>query len=759
VRHLDLNGRYSLTTYDLSGRVIELKPDGSESWAAPLPAGGDVPVTMTYNSAGQRASMNDASGETHYAYDDQSRLRIKQSPAGTLYYTYDDAGNITQISAQTTYTFASPTHSRFDASRLGAANARPEGAFMSYTYDGRNRLSQAYRDAAHSLLAAGYTYAAAGELQSIAYGNATTTTFEYNARKQLRRVRTDQAAGLLANFDYDEAGDAAVATVARATWGTQLLSATGRRNRLSENVRSITKITDFSYDNLNRLASESAGGSSVTYDAGPGYEASGYDEVGNRRSRAIAGAGFPGVDTQASLVYDKNDRDDNDANPDTPSTYFDGNGNRTSYDGWSYLYDFENHLITATKVGTVVSIIYDGDGNRVKKMVNGLTTAYLVDDRNPTGYSQVLEEQPDFGAVPETTYFYGLDLVSQTFRDSNGQTSTHYYGYDGQGTVRYLTSDTTPAAITDTYSYDAFGILIDEWTDGSTSENLYRYTGEQWDPGLGMYYLRARYFNPQTGRFWTMDPFEGNKSEPTSLHKYLYCSADPVNGTDRRGFWREIPSNFAGGKDAEAPVILDFVRQVGLPDAAVLTSVHGILDYASKTGYRGLGRLIPDLVNTKEHGIYDVKSWNETLDGMIKIQAYAVAFNDADPDAARATKWHAGLTYNYAGPNPAPLPGKSNGKDVVAGYFKTQGGVIPYKLYEVDDDEDRKRVPVDVPVPYTFSQRRTWEEYHVRPIPVGQLVYANYYAQNAARNVAIVGTAALLTYVGIATLNSMQGAP
>src|ERR1051325_805009 len=69
----------------------------------------------------------------------------------------------------------------------------------------------------------------------------------------------------------------------------------------------------------------------------------------------------------------------------------------------------------------------------------------------------------------------------------------------------------------------------------------------------------------------------------------------------------------------------------------------------------GLGRLIPDLVNTKEHGIYDVKSWNETLDGMIKIQAYAVAFNEADPDAARATRWHAGLSYNYAGPNPASL--------------------------------------------------------------------------------------------------------
>ena len=122
---------------------------------------------------------------------------------------------------------------------------------------------------------------------------------------------------------------------------------------------------------------------------------------------------------------------------------------------------------------------------------------------------------------------YGLDLVSQ----KRGST-THYYGYDGLGTVRYLTDTASTPNVTDTYTYDAFGIQIA--STGST-ENNYRYTGEQMDHDLGLYYLRARYLNPATGRFWTMDTYEGNNSDPLSLHKYLYAHADPVNNTDPSG--------------------------------------------------------------------------------------------------------------------------------------------------------------------------------------------------------------------------------
>jgi RHS repeat-associated protein len=61
------------------------------------------------------------------------------------------------------------------------------------------------------------------------------------------------------------------------------------------------------------------------------------------------------------------------------------------------------------------------------------------------------------------------------------------------------------------------------------------YRGEQYDPDLGLYYLRARYYNPQTGRFLSRDPEDGNAKDPQSLHKYLYAGGDPVNRIDPHG--------------------------------------------------------------------------------------------------------------------------------------------------------------------------------------------------------------------------------
>jgi RHS repeat-associated protein len=88
--------------------------------------------------------------------------------------------------------------------------------------------------------------------------------------------------------------------------------------------------------------------------------------------------------------------------------------------------------------------------------------------------------------------------------------------------------------VTDTYDYDAFGNMIAR--TGSTP-NLYLFTGEQYDPDLGLYYLRARYQNTSTGRFWTMDSFAGLPFDPTSLHKYLYAHANPVSGSDPTGMY------------------------------------------------------------------------------------------------------------------------------------------------------------------------------------------------------------------------------
>jgi len=102
--------------------------------------------------------------------------------------------------------------------------------------------------------------------------------------------------------------------------------------------------------------------------------------------------------------------------------------------------------------------------------------------------------------------------------------------YDGGGTVRQLTD--SAGAVTDTYDYDAFGNLVSQT---GTTPNNYLYRGEQWDPDLSLYYLRARYYNPVTDRFVSRDPDPGRIAIPQTLHKYLYAGADGVNRIDPTG--------------------------------------------------------------------------------------------------------------------------------------------------------------------------------------------------------------------------------
>jgi RHS repeat-associated protein len=92
-------------------------------------------------------------------------------------------------------------------------------------------------------------------------------------------------------------------------------------------------------------------------------------------------------------------------------------------------------------------------------------------------------------------------------------------------------SGTAPGARV-TYDYDAYGNTVN--TTGSTP-NVYLYRGEQYDSDLGLYYLRARYFNPTAGRFLTRDQANGVPERPDTLHKYLYAAADPIDNIDPSG--------------------------------------------------------------------------------------------------------------------------------------------------------------------------------------------------------------------------------
>jgi RHS repeat-associated protein len=124
---------------------------------------------------------------------------------------------------------------------------------------------------------------------------------------------------------------------------------------------------------------------------------------------------------------------------------------------------------------------------------------------------------------------YGLQWISEK-QVISGTWTPSFYGYDGGGSVRQLTN--AAGTVTDTYNYDAFGNLLN--STGSTPNN-YLYRGEQYDQDLGLYYLRARYYNPATGRFLSRDPEDGDPTNPDTLHRYLYVHGDPVNASDPTG--------------------------------------------------------------------------------------------------------------------------------------------------------------------------------------------------------------------------------
>ena len=267
---------------------------------------------------------------------------------------------------------------------------------------------------------------------------------------------------------------------------------------------------NWSYDGIYRLTNETI---SLAPSKNNGSVSYGLDPVGNRQSENSSLSGVP----SGSGSYNADDE--------LSSETYDADGNVTAAGGKTFSYDSQNHLVAMN--GGVVQMLYDGDGNRVAKSANGVITRYLVDDLNPTGYPQVVDELTS-GAVTRT-YTYGLQRISEDQIVSNTWTAS-FYSYDGGGNVRALTN--TAGATTDTYEYDAFG---NSFTVSGTTPNEMMYRGEQWDADLGLYYLRARYYNPATGRFMSRDPEESIPAYPSTMHKYAYAKTDPVDRVDPTG--------------------------------------------------------------------------------------------------------------------------------------------------------------------------------------------------------------------------------
>ena len=495
----DGNGNVTAYAYDDFGRVVKTTNALGNS------------AFTTYDKSGNVLTSTDYAGSlTSYTYDSLDRVSSKTTPDGTVSFAYTTDGKISTVTDNSGVT--SFTYDNMDGlTRVDY----PDGNYVSYSYDNACRLtkvttpfgSTSYeydlldrltRVVDRNGYATVYEYDANGNRTVVHYANGFTTTYEYDLLNRLVCEKTvDNRDNVVVQYIYT-------------------LGAAGERKSVTELNRSV----EYTYDSLYRLTSET-----ITEGEKTTVYTYAYDNVSNRILKTVNGEETVYTyNALNQLVYDSN-----------TSYEYDLNGNLVRVIGSAqsalYEYNSENKLIKASVQNGVLVIeetyTYDYSGNRTSKTTHrsdGVTeyVKYLNDNSSLTN---VLAEIDENGTA-KCVYTIGADLVSQ---ERDGKVSV--YLYDGHGSVVGLANES--GVVTDTYAYDAFGNLIS--STGST-ENHYRYCGEQFDETTGLYYLRARYMDTSTGRFISQDTYQGTINDPVSLHKYLYCSSNPVMNIDPSGY-------------------------------------------------------------------------------------------------------------------------------------------------------------------------------------------------------------------------------
>lgn len=506
---VDANGNTTNFSYDELGR---LKRDKT-----PRPQGSDSSGNTTwysYDANGNLVSRTDANSATiNYTYDAIGRPLTKSYPDGsTTTFTYDAKGNIlTAANDNISYSFTYDANGRV-MSVTDSVNT------VSYTYDAvGNKTQMIYPDGS----TVNYIYNSANRLSKIKDGNKNYT-FAYD--KTGKRTTLTLPNGAAAKYTYDVSGKL-TSLIHTSSTGTIIASSAYTLDRVGNRLTAsgMNGGNTYSYDAVYNLQSALPGGNA---DYGP--EEYTYDLMGNRLAGPKPHGNY--AYNQENQLITKNaqlfayNKNGNLITHETDTTTFD------------YAYDYENRLTEVLKdrsgTETTTQYKYDPFGRRIeKKVINAtgaITTNYVYDGQN------IIFEYDNETGLEKSRYIHG-PKVDEPLAMVRGDTNTHhYYHADGLGSIIAITDK--DQQVVETYTYSAFGVVKGE---GNGIRNPYRFAGREWDAEAGLYYYRARYYDPKTGRFISKDPigFAGG------INLYAYVGNNPINRIDPFGLQQMIGTN------------------------------------------------------------------------------------------------------------------------------------------------------------------------------------------------------------------------
>ena len=504
-------------TYDAAGRLIK-ETDPQERI-----------MSYEYDAGGKMIARTKPDGRTiNYYYDAAGRLIERRYPDNTVVkFQYDQNGNLlAATNAWIAYYYSYDAGNRmtgvvdsnlrnieyrYDLLGNKTSMTNPEGFKTTYTYDAGRKLTGIGNYTGNYRFA----YDAVGRRTQLDYPNGITTSYVYDPNGNLTQIKhtLGHKPVTYIKYNYDPINN--------------------RLNRAEDG-----KAANYRYDAISRLIN-----------AGH-REAYTYDGVGNR---------LTGPESKESYAYTTG----NELKSDRMHDYeYDPNGNlikktEVGHNNHhkkvtSYAYDDENRLVQVKiqrhDKAKIVSFVYDPFDRRISKTVHR-EDFDDVDDETGEDRNKRSKDRHHKKDCPRTThYLYDNQAIIAEYNDQGKLTASYthglgideplagdihhegriYYHADAVGSIIALTSN-HGHKIQD-YEYDSFGNMKSHhrWIN-----QPFTYTAREYDTETGLYYYRARYYDPQAGRFITKDPI-GLRG---GINRYAYVSNNPINAIDPWGLF------------------------------------------------------------------------------------------------------------------------------------------------------------------------------------------------------------------------------
>jgi RHS repeat-associated protein len=513
--HLDSAGNV-LTTTNPSGQKTTNTYDPDNRLKSITYSDGKTPSVSneSYDADGRRVSMTDGTGTSTFEYDAFGELTFSQNGANsTLEYSYDAAGNRVLI-------------------------VYPEGPTRQVVqaFDAADRL-QTITDWNNQQTQFGYDVD--GDVVSVTYPNSTSVKDTYDNDDLLSQASLSNKASVLASLSYtrDMANQLHSVTPSGLP-GAQPETYTYSPIEQLQQVTS-TPNTAYSYDKADNLVA--LGSTSQAFDAANELCWSTAKTVKKPRcTKTPKGPTRYTYNRQGDLTSTK------------------GKAGKKQASGEAYNYDQADRLVTFVSGPTIASYVYNGDGLRQSKTVDGVTTQFTWDD---SVVPELLTDGTD-------DYLYGPDGLP--VEQINSSAGTFWYFHDQLGSTRVLT--TSASTVAATYSFNAYGVQVG---NTGTVTTPIQFGGQFEDSESGLIYLRTRYYDPKSGELLTVDP-----QVQSTGSAYGYAADDPLNKIDPTGEsiltpWTWNP--WVQGGLVVALNIVEVVPTLGLDSGAVAAQDAALL--------------------------------------------------------------------------------------------------------------------------------------------------------------------------------------